>query len=89
VREYITLARIFLLAATSAAVPFRAADVLASMACETPSERTLELKRGSAERAQRPPESLIHVEIIGLRNDKGQVRCAIYLSARRISKEGR
>jgi uncharacterized protein (DUF2141 family) len=76
-----TFARLLLLAAASAAVPLRVGDVLATMACETPSEKTLALRRGSPEQAQEPPENLIHVEIIGLRNDKGQVRCAIYLSA--------
>jgi uncharacterized protein (DUF2141 family) len=32
-------------------------------------------------RAQSQPRGLIHVEIVGLRNDKGQVLCALFSSA--------
>ena len=75
-----TFARVLLLAATSAAVPLGAGDTLAIMRGERPSE-TLAHRQGSAPQAQQPPENLIHVEISGLRNDKGQVLCAIFSSA--------
>jgi uncharacterized protein (DUF2141 family) len=80
-REYMTIARILLLAAASATVPVCVGDPLATITCETPSEKTLGLRRGSPAQAQQPQESLIHVEISGLRNDKGRVWCAIYSSA--------
>jgi len=37
---------------------------------------------------QAPPENLVHVEIDGLRNDKGQVLCAISSSAEDFPKNG-
>jgi uncharacterized protein (DUF2141 family) len=76
-----TFARILLLAAASAAVPLCVDDMLATITGGTPSEMTLALGGGSPAPAKRPPENLIHVEIGGLRNDKGQVWCAIYSSA--------
>jgi len=41
----------------------------------------------SAALAQAPPESQIHVEITGLRNDKGQVLCSLFSSASDFPKK--
>ena len=38
--------------------------------------------------AQSQPGGLIHVEIVGLRNDQGQVRCALFSSASDFPKSG-
>ncbi len=38
--------------------------------------------------AQPPQASLIHVEIDGLRNDKGQIMCALFSSAADFPKKG-
>jgi uncharacterized protein (DUF2141 family) len=38
--------------------------------------------------AQSQPGGFIHVEIVGLRNDKGQVRCALFSSASDFPKSG-
>ncbi len=76
-----TFAGIVLLIAASAAVPLRVGDRLASITGKTPSEMALAHRRGSPAPAQQPTENLIHVEISGLRNEKGQVLCAIYSSA--------
>jgi uncharacterized protein (DUF2141 family) len=37
---------------------------------------------------QPPQENVIHVEVAGLRNNKGQVSCALYSSADGFPKEG-
>jgi uncharacterized protein (DUF2141 family) len=83
-----TFARILLLAAASAAVSLHVGDTLAIITGETRSEKTLALRRGGLMQAEHPPENLIHVEIGGLRNDKGQVLCAIYSSADGFPKQG-
>ena len=41
---------------------------------------TLVLAVGARGQAQLPPQNLIHVEISGLRNDKGKVMCALFSS---------
>lgn len=41
----------------------------------------------SATLAQAPPENQIHVEITGLRNDKGQVLCSLFSSATDFPKK--
>jgi uncharacterized protein (DUF2141 family) len=79
---------ILLLATASAAVSLNVGDTMAFITCETPFEETLALKRGRLMQTQQPPENLIHVEIGGLRNDKGQVLCAIYSSADGFPKNG-
>ncbi|HXY50101.1 MAG TPA: DUF2141 domain-containing protein [Terriglobales bacterium] len=38
--------------------------------------------------AQTPQGNVIHVEVVGLRNNKGQVSCALYSSADGFPKEG-
>jgi uncharacterized protein (DUF2141 family) len=80
--------RIFLLTTALAAVSFHVGDTLAIMTGESPSETMLGLRRGGRVQTQQPPENLIHVEIGGLRNDKGQVLCAIYSSADGFPKNG-
>jgi uncharacterized protein (DUF2141 family) len=83
-----TFTRILLLATTLAAVSLNVGDTLAIIPRETPFQEMLALSRGRLVQAQQPPENLIHVEIGGLRNDKGQVLCAIYSSADGFPKEG-
>ena len=39
-------------------------------------------------RTQSPAQNLIHVDVEGLRNDKGQVMCALYSSAEGFPKDG-
>ena len=39
-------------------------------------------------RGQAAPENLIHVEIAGLRSDKGQVLCALFFSAADFPRKG-
>jgi uncharacterized protein (DUF2141 family) len=73
-----TFTRILVLAAVSATVSLNVGDTLAVIKA---SEETLPLGRGGLAQAQQTPQNLIHVEIHGLRNDKGQVLCAIYSSA--------
>ena len=80
--------RILLLATASAVVSLNVGDTLAIITRETSSEETLALRRGRLMQAHQPPENLIHVEIGGLRNDKGQVLCAIYSSADGFPKRG-
>jgi len=83
-----TFTRILLLAIASALVSLNVGDTLAIITRQTPSEETLTLRRGGLPQAQQPPENLIHVEIGGLRSDKGQVLCAIYSSADGFPKKG-
>jgi uncharacterized protein (DUF2141 family) len=78
-----TFTRILVLAAASATVFLNVGDTLAIV---TPSDETSALRHGGL--AQQSPENLIHVEIGGLRNDKGQVMCAIYSSADGFPKKG-
>lgn len=83
-----TFIRILLLATASAAVPLHVADTLGIVTGETPSAKTLALASAGLAQTQQSPENLIHVEIGGLRNDKGQVLCAIYSSADGFPKKG-
>jgi uncharacterized protein (DUF2141 family) len=55
---------------------------------KTISGKALALKPGGLAQAQQSPENLIHVEISGLRSDKGQVLCALYSSADGFPKKG-
>lgn len=80
-----TLTRILVLAAASATVSLNVGDRLAII---TPSDEVLALRHGGLAQAQQSPENLIQVEIDGLRNDKGQVFCAIYSSADGFPKNG-
>lgn len=82
-RSYMTFTRILVLASASATVSLNVGDTLANI---TPSGETLAFRHGGL--AQQSPKNLIHVEIDGLRNDKGQVLCAIYSSADGFPKEG-
>jgi len=84
---HMTFIKILLLAIASAAVPLLG-NTLAIIREETPSGKTLVLWRAGLSQAQKPPENLIHAEIDGLRNDKGQVLCAIYSSADGFPKKG-
>lgn len=83
-----TFNRILLLAAVSAAVPLHVGDTLAIVTGETPSAKTLALGSAGLAQMRQSQENLIHVEIGGLRNDKGQVLCAIYSSADGFPKKG-
>jgi len=76
---------IFVLATASATASLNVGDKLPIV---TPSDETLALRHGGLAQAQQSPENLIHVEIGGLRNDKGQVLCAIYSSADGFPKKG-
>ena len=76
-----TFIRILLLAMVSTAVPPDLSDTIAVTRAKTPSEETLVLGRAGWSQVEKPSENLIHAEIGGLRNDKGQVVCAIYSSA--------
>jgi uncharacterized protein (DUF2141 family) len=80
-----TFTRILVLAAASATVSLNVGDTLAFI---TPSDETLVLRYGGLAQAQQSPKNLIHVEIDGLRDDKGQVLCAIYSSADGFPKKG-
>jgi uncharacterized protein (DUF2141 family) len=80
-----TFTMIFVLAAASATVSLNVADKLPIV---TPSDETLAFWHGGLPQAQQSPENLIHVEVGGLRNDKGQVLCAIYSSADGFPKKG-
>jgi uncharacterized protein (DUF2141 family) len=72
---------ILVLASASAAIFVHVGDTLIMRNAETPSEWTLALTPDALAQPQELPKNLIRVEIDGLRNDKGQVLCAIYLSA--------
>jgi uncharacterized protein (DUF2141 family) len=80
--------RIFLLTTASAAASLHLGNTLAIIIGETPSETTSGLKGRGRGQTQQPSENLIHIEIGGLRNDKGQVLCAIYSSADGFPKNG-
>jgi uncharacterized protein (DUF2141 family) len=83
-----TFLKILLLAIASAAVPLHLGDAIAVTRAETPSGKTPVLRRAGLSPSQKPPENLIHAEIGGLRNDQGQVQCAIYSSADGFPKKG-
>ena len=68
-----TFAKILVLTMALAAIPSHVGDTLAIVTGETPSARTLALAFAGLAQMQQSPENLIHVEIGGLRNDKGQV----------------
>jgi uncharacterized protein (DUF2141 family) len=48
----------------------------------------LALFAGGAPQAQVPQANIIHVEISGLRSDKGEVECALFTSARDFPRNG-
>jgi uncharacterized protein (DUF2141 family) len=45
------------------------------------------LSSSALPQAERPQENQIHIEIVGLRNDKGQVLCALFSSAADFPKK--
>ena len=82
------LSTVFLLVVASAAVSPHVGDTLPSVTGETLSGKKLALTPGALAQAQPSPQNSIHVEIGGLRNDKGQVLCALYSSADGFPKKG-
>src|SRR5260370_11880141 len=83
-----TFAKIVLLAMAAAAVPLHVGDTVAIVTGNTICGKALAVKPGGLAQAQQSPENLIHVEINGLRGDKGQVLCALYSSADGFPKKG-
>jgi uncharacterized protein (DUF2141 family) len=71
---------VLLLALAFPPVLFRSADAVTIAAAEGSGENGSTLSRAALTQAQ-PSEDVIQVEIDGLRNDKGQVLCALYSSA--------
>jgi len=78
----------FLLALLSAAAPLHAANSLLTVTTASSSAKALAPKSPAMTQVQQSPANLIHVEIGGLRNDKGQVMCSLYSSADGFPKNG-
>lgn len=76
-----------LLMLMAAAVPLHVGDTVSVVIGVTFSERTLPHLHDALAQTQPSPQNLIHVEIGGLRNDKGQVLCALYSSAEGFPKK--
>lgn len=87
-QEPMMLTTVLFLAIGSTAVPLHVGDTLPVVTDATLSGKTLGLSRSTLAQTQPSPQNLIHVEIGGLRNDKGQVLCALYSSADGFPKKG-
>ena len=72
---------VFLLALAFPPVSFHFAGTATIVTSEARDENGLALLRAALTQAQPSSEDVIQVEIDGLRNDKGQVLCALYSSA--------
>jgi uncharacterized protein (DUF2141 family) len=83
-----TVTKFFLLVLASTAVPRHVANLLPTLAGAAPSANTLVPVPRLLAQVQPSPANLIHIEISGLRNDKGQVECALYSSADGFPKNG-
>jgi uncharacterized protein (DUF2141 family) len=70
-----------LLALTSTALLLNVGAALPIIRAKSFDANMLPLMPGAPDQAQQSPANLIHVEITGLRNGKGQVVCALFLSA--------
>jgi uncharacterized protein (DUF2141 family) len=75
------VAKFLLLAVASAAVALNVSGTPPAITGRTSYANTLPLTPGALTQAQQSAPNLIHVEISGLRNDKGQVVCALHSSA--------
>jgi uncharacterized protein (DUF2141 family) len=78
---------LLLLALASPSVLFRLADAATIVTPEANGENALTLLRATLSQARPSSEDVIQVEIDGLRNDKGQVLCALFSSARDFPKK--
>jgi uncharacterized protein (DUF2141 family) len=78
----------FLRVVSSAAVPLRTSYFLPIVTDQTFPEKTLTMSAGALAQTQPSSQNLIHAEIGGLRNDKGEVLCALYSSADGFPKKG-
>ena len=81
-------AKILLLAVASTAVPVDFGETVAVVTGKTLSRKMLPITPALLTQGQRLQGNLIQVEIGGLRNDKGQVLCALYSSADGFPKKG-
>jgi uncharacterized protein (DUF2141 family) len=72
----------------SAVAPPNVAGTLATVISQTSCANKLPLRPGVLAQTRPPPASLMHVEIGGLRNKKGQVVCDGYSSGDGFPKNG-
>jgi uncharacterized protein (DUF2141 family) len=87
-RESMTVTKFLLPALVSAAVLLHIGGPLSTVIGQTSYANTLPLTPATLAQARPSPANLIHVEIGGLRNDKGQVVCDLYSSADGFPKNG-
>jgi len=86
-REFVAPTKFLLVVLASAAVPLNVGGTLLTVTRQTFHANTLPLMPALAQ-AQPSPGNLIHVEIGGLRSDKGQVVCDLHSSAEGFPKNG-
>jgi uncharacterized protein (DUF2141 family) len=83
-----TVTKFFLLGMVSAVVSSNVGGTLPMVICQRSYASKLPLRPAILAQAQPAPANLIHVEIGGLRNNKGQVVCGLYSSADGFPKDG-
>jgi uncharacterized protein (DUF2141 family) len=83
-----TVTKVLLLMLASAAAPLHDANSLLTVTSVSSSANALAPKRPAVTQVQPSSANRIHVEISGLRNDKGQVMCSLYSSADGFPKNG-
>jgi len=87
-RRFLTVITVLLLALTFAAALSNVSGAQLTGIGRTVEANTLPFLSSASAQTQQSPANLIHVEIGGLRNDKGQVMCALYSSADGFPKIG-
>jgi len=75
------LTTVFLLAIASPAVSYRVADTVPIVTTEGLATNRLGLLSRTVTQGEPSPQNVIQVNVDGLRNDHGQVLCALYSSA--------
>ncbi len=83
-----TVTKFFLLGMVSAVVPPNVGGTRPTAISQTSYANTLPLGPAAPAQTKPSPAKLIHVEIGGLRNNKGQVVCDLYSSADGFPKNG-
>jgi uncharacterized protein (DUF2141 family) len=80
-REFMTVTKLFLLGMVSAVVPPNVGGTLPKAVSQTSYANTWPLRPADLAQTQPLSANLIHVEIGGLRNNKGQIVCDLHSSA--------
>jgi uncharacterized protein (DUF2141 family) len=83
-----TVTKFLLLALVSVAILLHVGGALPTIIGQTSYASTLPLMPAAPSQTQQSLSNLIHVEIAGLRNDKGQVVCDLHSSADGFPKNG-